>query len=148
MRLVRKSTAQSRLRSSVCQYIPTACLYVVTLSPCSSLLRRDAEPLFVTSDEVNQLFDTGQQCRLEVGIGADRRQDALPRVRDVALGRIRPAQLGDDPRLPALTAGNDRPALEPEAFRSHGLPHIDIRAVSYTHLRAHETDSYLVCRLL
>src|SRR5664279_1159810 len=25
---------------------------------------------------------------------------------------------------------------------------IDILAVSYTHLRAHETDSYLVCRLL
>ena len=25
---------------------------------------------------------------------------------------------------------------------------IDITAVSYTHLRAHETDSYLVCRLL
>ena len=24
----------------------------------------------------------------------------------------------------------------------------DIEAVSYTHLRAHETDSYLVCRLL
>src|SRR5665647_2375999 len=24
----------------------------------------------------------------------------------------------------------------------------NIRAVSYTHLRAHETDSYLVCRLL
>src|SRR5665647_3488645 len=24
----------------------------------------------------------------------------------------------------------------------------DIRSVSYTHLRAHETDSYLVCRLL
>ena len=24
----------------------------------------------------------------------------------------------------------------------------DIIAVSYTHLRAHETDSYLVCRLL
>src|SRR5665647_1087861 len=24
----------------------------------------------------------------------------------------------------------------------------DIKAVSYTHLRAHETDSYLVCRLL
>ena len=23
-----------------------------------------------------------------------------------------------------------------------------IKAVSYTHLRAHETDSYLVCRLL
>src|SRR5665647_2816146 len=25
---------------------------------------------------------------------------------------------------------------------------LDILAVSYTHLRAHETDSYLVCRLL
>src|SRR5665647_1933553 len=24
----------------------------------------------------------------------------------------------------------------------------DLRSVSYTHLRAHETDSYLVCRLL
>src|SRR5665647_3848784 len=26
--------------------------------------------------------------------------------------------------------------------------HDDIKPVSYTHLRAHETDSYLVCRLL
>ena len=25
---------------------------------------------------------------------------------------------------------------------------IDVESVSYTHLRAHETDSYLVCRLL
>ena len=29
----------------------------------------------------------------------------------------------------------------------HGIS-LDIEAVSYTHLRAHETDSYLVCRLL
>ena len=29
----------------------------------------------------------------------------------------------------------------------HGIYHC-IDAVSYTHLRAHETDSYLVCRLL
>src|SRR5680860_1828713 len=29
-------------------------------------------------------------------------------------------------------------------FRDRGRP----EAVSYTHLRAHETDSYLVCRLL
>src|SRR5680860_555126 len=28
------------------------------------------------------------------------------------------------------------------------IVHADDRAVSYTHLRAHETDSYLVCRLL
>ena len=25
---------------------------------------------------------------------------------------------------------------------------MEVKAVSYTHLRAHETDSYLVCRLL
>src|SRR5680860_1090899 len=31
----------------------------------------------------------------------------------------------------------------------HDLPHqVDAPPVSYTHLRAHETDSYLVCRLL
>src|SRR5665647_1092052 len=29
-----------------------------------------------------------------------------------------------------------------------GNPFIVVWAVSYTHLRAHETDSYLVCRLL
>ena len=32
-----------------------------------------------------------------------------------------------------------------ESFAQHELP---FAAVSYTHLRAHETDSYLVCRLL
>src|SRR5680860_1731792 len=30
----------------------------------------------------------------------------------------------------------------------HGSAANSIKAVSYTHLRAHETDSYLVCRLL
>ena len=30
----------------------------------------------------------------------------------------------------------------------NGIPVHDTIAVSYTHLRAHETDSYLVCRLL
>src|SRR5665647_3879934 len=31
---------------------------------------------------------------------------------------------------------------------SPGESPIDVNSVSYTHLRAHETDSYLVCRLL
>src|SRR5665647_302597 len=34
-----------------------------------------------------------------------------------------------------------------EAWHKFSDPH-PITAVSYTHLRAHETDSYLVCRLL
>src|SRR5680860_1627840 len=36
----------------------------------------------------------------------------------------------------------DRPGVPQDLFTD------DFNAVSYTHLRAHETDSYLVCRLL
>ena len=36
---------------------------------------------------------------------------------------------------------------EVDRFNTTGIPD-SIEAVSYTHLRAHETDSYLVCRLL
>ena len=32
-------------------------------------------------------------------------------------------------------------------FCNYALIYINCRSVSYTHLRAHETDSYLVCRL-
>src|SRR5665647_1189911 len=40
-------------------------------------------------------------------------------------------------------AAPDRPRLTPRRKRLR----IELDAVSYTHLRAHETDSYLVCRL-
>ena len=33
-------------------------------------------------------------------------------------------------------------------FENNVVKIIDQTTVSYTHLRAHETDSYLVCRLL
>src|SRR5680860_942743 len=40
------------------------------------------------------------------------------------------------------------PNLKKQVFRSEELgPHCRFGSVSYTHLRAHETDSYLVCRL-
>src|SRR5680860_1843868 len=35
-----------------------------------------------------------------------------------------------------------------ESFWFGGLKRVLVVPVSYTHLRAHETDSYLVCRLL
>src|SRR5664279_3580465 len=35
----------------------------------------------------------------------------------------------------------------PNLIRMFGMSHNDAPTVSYTHLRAHETDSYLVCRL-
>src|SRR5664279_4360764 len=43
-----------------------------------------------------------------------------------------------------------QPAPQHEAGLQHlqGLGVITLAPVSYTHLRAHETDSYLVCRLL
>ena len=52
---------------------------------------------------------------------------ALDLLGNVGLGPVRPAQLGNDAVFPGLPAGDDRPALEPEALGSHGLPHIDIR---------------------
>src|SRR5665647_3533464 len=39
------------------------------------------------------------------------------------------------------------PCLHPDPILP-GSPRTGARPVSYTHLRAHETDSYLVCRLL
>src|SRR5665647_295869 len=62
--------------------------------------------------------------------------------------------------LPYFVEGRVREASElitytPEYFRKQrnidvrtGARVIAISPVSYTHLRAHETDSYLVCRLL
>src|SRR5664279_1526146 len=40
------------------------------------------------------------------------------------------------------------PFLRPEGLASIKEKGTSVTAVSYTHLRAHETDSYLVCRLL
>src|SRR5680860_942383 len=42
---------------------------------------------------------------------------------------------------------NDMHLQPPEETNPSSLP-ISYHPVSYTHLRAHETDSYLVCRLL
>src|SRR5680860_1018027 len=50
------------------------------------------------------------------------------------VGYVQDYLIGDHPEYAILTA-------EPDAI---GVDY----AVSYTHLRAHETDSYLVCRLL
>src|SRR5665647_3793072 len=48
----------------------------------------------------------------------------------------------DPKRFPGLVYRTKDPKTAALLFRSGKI------AVSYTHLRAHETDSYLVCRLL
>ena len=42
----------------------------------------------------------------------------------------------------------DVPSIRLSTVGSRAFPVAGAKAVSYTHLRAHETDSYLVCRLL
>src|SRR5665647_3881243 len=46
-----------------------------------------------------------------------------------------------------IVACNNAQALE-RCIALRNLFRINFTSVSYTHLRAHETDSYLVCRLL
>ena len=79
-------------------------------------------------DEVDELLDAGQQRRLEVGVGAHRAEDPLPRARDVGLGPVRPAQLGDRCRAsttcPRGMTGHVR---QPEPLGAHRLPHVDVR---------------------
>src|SRR5680860_565594 len=54
-------------------------------------------------------------------------------------------------KKPCSNKGNDccmsNPAKVPTSPPIRPIPAIWMRSVSYTHLRAHETDSYLVCRL-
>src|SRR5678815_4939616 len=51
---------------------------------------------------------------------------------------------------PAMTGVQDHKDMARRQLRDHGQPRLDAlpRAVSYTHLRAHETPEHLVCRLL
>src|SRR5664279_4981921 len=50
----------------------------------------------------------------------------------------------EKPGRPDPRVGSERPAVLPQVGKSRHRA----ATVSYTHLRAHETDSYLVCRLL
>src|SRR5665647_2063277 len=51
--------------------------------------------------------------------------------------------------LQGIGAGAAAVVVRPgQPLLNHPLPQVFVIPVSYTHLRAHETDSYLVCRLL
>src|SRR5664279_6251299 len=60
------------------------------------------------------------------------RADHLVQPEDEDTGRVHIRKHGGVPRVLLIDMGQT----------------IQMRPVSYTHLRAHETDSYLVCRLL
>src|SRR5680860_1708984 len=61
-------------------------------------------------------------------------------------------EITSPPRVPEGCVFLDIKCAGPNDVRSHGIDDgcgvAGVLPVSYTHLRAHETDSYLVCRLL
>src|SRR5665647_786905 len=62
-----------------------------------------------------------------------------------------PEEVSSLMELLAMALGREVPQLHAEGVRLHFIGEraaLSDKAVSYTHLRAHETDSYLVCRLL
>src|SRR5665647_1363002 len=100
--------------------------------------------------------DLAVQLATVVGLPANR-AGALLNVRVTYSGR--PADVNFAGDNPVYTGGAEllicgEPASASAWFPSNDHPSdpatydITIGAVSYTHLRAHETDSYLVCRLL
>ena len=67
---------------------------------------------------------------------------------DPSFARLAVIAVGLEFGLPDLTLAQDRtiPKNKQEVFARQVAAYLC--PVSYTHLRAHETDSYLVCRLL
>src|SRR5664279_6141485 len=61
--------------------------------------------------------------------------------------RGKPIESFHDTSLAGAAALVGRTPNDNDPFLFAGLPIDDPDPVSYTHLRAHETDSYLVCRL-
>src|SRR5665647_3456330 len=83
----------------------------------------------------------------------------VPRQPRRVRGRARNLSQGDDVNefctlfSVEFSAGCDPPSVKPLSIISYlceagKAGHFVHMPVSYTHLRAHETDSYLVCRLL
>ena len=70
----------------------------------------------------------------------NRREHFLPEVRSVIEKK---AQF-----LTEIKKCDRKESAAERSFAHSGKNMTYIEAVSYTHLRAHETDSYLVCRLL
>src|SRR5665647_2930590 len=79
-------------------------------------------------------FDPARPCDDVIGASPARAQARA--LRSAVAGDLVQRDARGDASVQRLDGAADRDACEVRA------------AVSYTHLRAHETDSYLVCRLL
>src|SRR5665647_3817795 len=111
---------------------------------------------------LRRLRPAGMVRRLRIGLRDNRRRHRRRRHRRAAPAgcwdRADTQQTaGPGPHRPAHLSAQPARLTRPTTWRSTVTTQIIARpaatprskkAVSYTHLRAHETDSYLVCRLL
>src|SRR5665647_1322126 len=104
--------------------------------------QRDKEPITVTPAEIIY------QRRIAVLDHAARSGNVAETCRIFGISRTRYYQwknVADRYGLDALVPKGRRTPQMPEATPTHVVQSL-LTPVSYTHLRAHETDSYLVCR--
>src|SRR5680860_1704526 len=102
---------------------------LIVLSPLSASLAAEIENLFGDVGDALQLVIQGADGLLRLNVSLKSPGESLSHVQ----GHVRVERVGAGARLRGLKR------------RSSKLH--DRLPVSYTHLRAHETDSYLVCRL-
>src|SRR5680860_1811189 len=100
---------------------------------------RDRAPAEQAAERVRVADGLREQLAVEEHVHPPRGLDAGHTLDD----RLQPARIG------TVLARHEPVARALEDRESLGLlGHHGHEPVSYTHLRAHETDSYLVCRLL
>src|SRR5680860_1291246 len=129
------------------------CTRPVRIEAKSSRATSTALPIFLSASERVSLITTapcscpdgpcsgcGRPAFMWSGVARDRRTDLLTLydARDVALG----GQVEHDHVHVVVTAQADRRRVG--YLEATGQELVVAEAVSYTHLRAHETDSYLV----
>ncbi len=88
----------------------------------------------VDRDEVDELLDSREEHGLEVGIAAHGGEDALPRIGNVSLIRVRPAERVTDSVFPLRSSGDHGPSLDTESRRFHRLPYVDERMTDNEHV--------------
>src|SRR5699024_1084135 len=77
-------------------------------------------------DEVDELLDASGQGRFDIGDGGHFPEDARPAAGDIPMIAVRPPDAPQDPGLPILAAGNDRPLIDADDMRFDRLPDIDV----------------------
>src|SRR5882757_11547634 len=78
-------------------------------------------------DEVDEFLDPADEGRLEVVPVTHLAADPPPRLGDVGLLGVRPAECGTDAVLPIRSARYHRPGLQPQSRRLDRLPDVDVR---------------------